>query len=72
MTKSTRPTVRIHDIATNQVVDREMTDDEFSQYQASQAASAEREAEFKSKEIAKASLLNKLGITAEEAALLLS
>jgi hypothetical protein len=66
MNKSTRPTVRIHDLATDEVIDREMTDDEFSQYQASQAASAEREAEVKSKEIAKAAILDRIGLTADE------
>ena len=72
MTKLTRPMVRIHDLATNEIVDREMNDDEFAQHQADQAANAIVKAEAEAKETAKADLLAKLGITAEEAALLLS
>ena len=34
----TRPTIRIHDMATNEVIDREMNDAEFSQYEAERAA----------------------------------
>lgn len=71
MAKSTRPTVRIHNIETNEVIDREMNDAEFAIYEAEQAANAARQAEAESKAAAKAALLNKLGITAEEAKLLL-
>jgi len=34
----TKPMVRIHDIATDTITDREMTDAEFAQYEADQAA----------------------------------
>ena len=34
--------VRIHDIATNTITDREMTDEEFAQKEADQAAEAAR------------------------------
>jgi hypothetical protein len=64
--------VRIHDLATDKVIDREMNDQEFAQYEADQAASAARQAEAEAKATAKAALLTKLGITAEEAKLLLS
>ena len=30
----TKPMVRIYDIATNEVIDREMTDEEFAAYEA--------------------------------------
>ena len=72
MAKSTRPTVRIHDLETNEVIDREMNDAEFAQYQADQAAQAIKKAQGEAKATAKAALLSKLGITAEEARLLLS
>jgi hypothetical protein len=71
MAKSTRPTVRIHDISTNEVVDREMNDAEFAQYEADQAAYATQAAEEAAKAEQKAALLERLGITAEEAQLLL-
>ena len=64
--------VRIHDLATNEVIDREMDDAEFAQHQADQAAYAVRQAEEIAKAQAKAALLTQLGITAEQAKLLLS
>jgi len=72
MAKSTRPMVRIHDLETNEVIDREMNDAEFEAWKADQAAQVIAKAEAKAKETAKAVLLTKLGISAEEAALLLS
>jgi hypothetical protein len=69
---STRPMVRIHDLETNEVIDREMNDAEFAQYEANQAAVAAQAAELEAKAAEKAALLTRLGITAEEAKLLLS
>ena len=68
----TRPTVRIHDLSTNEVIDREMNDNEFAQYEADQAAAVERIAAEAANAAEKAALLERLGITAEEAKLLLS
>ena len=64
--------VRIHDLSTDKVIDREMNDAEFAQYEADKAKQLEAEAEAETKATAKLALLKKLGITAEEAALLLS
>ena len=72
MAKSTRPMVRIHNVETNEVIDREMNDAEFAQYQANQAVDAARQAEAEAKATAKAALLTQLGITEEQAKLLLS
>ena len=72
MAKSTRPIVRIHDLETDEVIDREMTDQEFAQYEADQAAQATAQAEVEAKATAKAALLAQLGITEEQAKLLLS
>jgi hypothetical protein len=69
---SIRPIIKIHNVETNEVIDREMTDDEFAQYQTDQAAEVARKAEADAEASAKAALLTRLGITAEEAALLLS
>ena len=66
MAKSTRPMVRIHDLATDEVIDREMNDAEFAQYQADQAAQAIEQAEAEAKETAKASILDRIGLTADE------
>ena len=67
-----KPMIRIHDTATNEIIDREMTAAEFKIYEEDQAKEVNRQAEAKAKATAKTALLSKLGITAEEAALLLS
>ena len=68
----TRPMVRIHDLSTDEVIDREMNDTEYADWQAQQAADAAAAQAKADKATAKAALLTKLGITAEEAKLLLS
>jgi hypothetical protein len=68
----TNPTVRIHNLETNEIIDCEMTEAELAQRQASKAkdeAESNAAALLKDK---KAALLARLGITAEEATLLLS
>lgn len=67
----TKPTVRIHNTETDEVIDREMNDVEFAAYEADQTAQATAQAEAAAKESARQALLTKLGITAEEASLLL-
>jgi hypothetical protein len=69
--KMTKPMVRIHDISTNIITDREMTDEEFAQYEADQAAEAARQAEAATKAAQRQAVLNRLGITEEEARILL-
>lgn len=66
MAKSTRPSVRIHNVETNEIIDREMNDAEFAQYQADQAAEAIAKAEAQIKENAKAAILDRIGLTADE------
>jgi hypothetical protein len=66
MAKSTRPMVRIHDLETDEVIDREMNDAEFAQWQADQAAQAIAQAEAKVKETAKTAILDRIGLTADE------
>jgi hypothetical protein len=71
MAKSTRPMIRIHNAETDEVIDREMNDAEFAQYQTDQAAQATAQAEAEAKAVEKQTLLDRLGITADEAKLLL-
>jgi len=66
MAKSTRPTIRIHNIETDEVIDREMNDAEFAQYEADKAAQAAKQAEVEAKETAKAAILDRIGLTADE------
>ena len=67
----TKPMVRIHNLETNEVVDREMNDAEFAQYEANQAAQATAQAAEAAKAAQKQAVLDRLGLTAEEAQLLL-
>jgi hypothetical protein len=68
----TNPMIRIHNVDTDEVIDREMTAEELAQYQADQQAAEAETTELATKADAKAALLERLGITADEAALLLS
>jgi len=67
----TRPMVRIHDLSTNEVIDREMNDAEFAQHEANQIAYAANQAEAEAKAATRQALLTRLGITEDEAQLLL-
>ena len=68
---STRPMVRIHNMETNEIIDREMNDDELTQYEADQTASTIEAAALAQRSADKAALLAQLGITDEQAKLLL-
>jgi hypothetical protein len=67
-----RPIKRIYDCATGETIDREMNDDEFAQYELDQIEASQRKSETQTKAQAKAELLERLGITADEAKLLLA
>jgi hypothetical protein len=68
----TNPIVREHNVTTGEIIDREMNAEELAELEASQAeAEAKAEAEAV-KAAEKAALLAKLGITHDEAKLLLS
>ena len=68
----TKPMVRIHNTKTNEVIDREMTDKEFVDYEAEQLKDKARQAKIEAQILARVELLQRLGITADEAQLLLS
>jgi hypothetical protein len=67
----TKPMIRIHNAETDEVVDVEMTDAQYAQYQKDQADNEALKAEIAAKATAREALLKRLGITAEEAAILL-
>jgi AmiR/NasT family two-component response regulator len=68
----TNPIIKIHNVETGEVIEREMNAEEFAQWESDQAkAAAETQAKAEIA-AAKAALLDKLGITEEEAKLLLS
>jgi hypothetical protein len=64
--------VRIHDLETGEIIDREATADELAQMAADAEARQAAEAAKESQEASKQALLERLGITADEAKLLLS
>jgi ribosomal protein L14E/L6E/L27E len=68
----TRPMIRIHNTKTDEIIDREMNDEEFAEYNQKLENFAKEEAEAAAKAQAKAELLAQLGITEEQAKLLLS
>jgi len=68
----TNPTIRIHNQETGEVIDREMNADELAEFEANKQAREAREQAEAIKAAQKSALLEKLGITESEAALLLS
>lgn len=68
----TNPTIKIHNVETDEVIEREMDAKELAKWEADQAAEAERANAEAQKAAEKAALLTKLGITEDEAKLLLS
>ena len=67
----TKPTIRIYE-TDGTLIDREMNEDEFAQYEKDQATELVRKAEAEARATAKAKLLDRIGITEDEAKLLLS
>ncbi len=61
-----RPTIRIHDLELDEVIDREMTDEEFAKYEADKAKYEAEKAEVEAKEAAKKVILERIGLTVEE------
>ena len=60
-----KPTIRIYQ-GDGEFIDREMNDDEFAQYQIDAANAIARKAEAEAKETAKAAILDRIGLTADE------
>lgn len=61
-----KPMIRIHNIETDEIIDREMTDAEFAQHQKDLANMAAEEAEEQAKATAKAAIATRLGLSSEE------
>lgn len=66
-----RPIIRIHNVETNEVIDREMNDAEFANYQAEQEAEKIAKAEAEAKETQRQTILDRLGLSSDEVKLLL-
>jgi hypothetical protein len=61
-----RPIIRIHNVETDEIIDREMTVAEFKIAEAEQAVQAKAEVEAQAKEAAKSAILARIGLTADE------
>lgn len=68
----TKPMIKIHNVETGEVIEREMTAEEIAELAASRAKVEADLALDETKAAHKAALLEKLGITEDEAKLLLS
>jgi hypothetical protein len=66
------PIIKEHNISTGEIIEREMNKSELDQLKADIALAIVQGQEAKAKATEKAALLAKLGITADEAGLLLS
>ena len=67
----TKPIVKIHNTETNEIVEREMTAAEFAQYKKDQTENAAKKAELEAIAAQRQAILDRLGLTADEAQLLL-
>lgn len=62
------PTIKIHNTETNTIEEREMTDAEFTAYKEARAISAAQDQAIVDQRNAKIAMLERIGLTAEEAA----
>jgi hypothetical protein len=67
-----RPIIKIVNVSTGEEIERELNDTEFAQYKADQESQIAKQAKAEAKATQKAALLEQLGITEEQAKLLLS
>jgi hypothetical protein len=65
------PTIRIHNIETDEIIDREMTNEEFAKFQADKAKQIAAQSETEAKEAARQAIAERLGLTADELQVLL-
>jgi hypothetical protein len=66
------PTIRIHNTATDEVIDREMTAAELAQAKKDDQNAAILESKILEKATARQAILDRLGLSTEDAALLFS
>lgn len=67
-----KPIIRIHNLETDEVIDREMTNAEFAKYEADQVVNEAQITQAEAKATQRQAILDRLGLTSEEARLLLS
>jgi hypothetical protein len=67
-----KPIIAIHDIATGEVIEREMNAEELAQLEIDKQSAIDAKSVEAAKAAEKQAILDQLGITAEQAKLLLS
>jgi hypothetical protein len=67
----TNPTITIHNLESGEIVTRDLNAKELAEYEETKTRSEERRADIQAQSDAKAALLERLGITEDEAKLLL-
>jgi 1,2-phenylacetyl-CoA epoxidase catalytic subunit len=65
------PMIKEHNVETGEVVERAMNETEFAQFEAEEAARQLAQATAEAKAAARDAILERLGLTSDEAALLL-
>ena len=66
-----RPQITVTNSESNETITREMNDTEFAQFEADLLESQDRKIQLEEINLRKISLLNRLGLTADEAKILL-
>ena len=66
-----KPIIRIHDLSTNEIIDREMNAAEYKQHLKDVEKEEARKAEIEARKTERQAILDRLGLTADEAQLLL-
>jgi hypothetical protein len=66
MAKNPKPIIRIHNIETDEIIDREMTAAEYAEWQLTQPNEEALEAEIIAKANAKTAIFERIGLTADE------
>lgn len=66
MPKNNNSKIIIHNVETNEIIERDMTAEELAQYEQTQSVEATKQAEAQAKEAAKAAILDRIGLTADE------
>lgn len=67
----TKPIIKIVNVETGEEIEREMTDSEYKEYELDRSIVASKVAEAEAKAAARQAILDRLGLTEEEARLLL-
>jgi hypothetical protein len=67
-----KPTIKIHNIETGEIIERDMNAEELKNYEATIARNAAQDKELADKAVAKAAIAERLGLSADELATLLA